>query len=51
MSDKDIAKSLIEQTPNETPNSDTIEAMQELEGGGGHGFSGTTERLFDELIV
>jgi Uma2 family endonuclease len=61
MSDKDIAKNLIDQIPdskmyyiiaylqgaaipNETPNSETIEAMQELENGGGHKFSGTIQR-------
>jgi hypothetical protein len=67
MSDKDIAKSLIDQIPdnkmyyiiaylqgaaipNETPNIETIEAMHELESGGGHRFSGTTEQLFNELM-
>jgi hypothetical protein len=67
MSDKDIAKSLIDQIPdnkmyyiiaylqgaaipNETPNSETIRAMQELESGGGHRFSGSTYELFNELM-
>ena len=35
--------------PDETPNADTIEAFVELENGGGHAFSGTTEQLFAEL--
>lgn len=35
--------------PNETPNADTIEAMAELDSGGGHKFVGTTEQLFAEL--
>jgi hypothetical protein len=35
---------------NETPNIETIEAMHELESGGGHRFSGTTEQLFNELM-
>lgn len=32
------------------PNEETIAAMQELENGGGHRFSGTTEQLFAELM-
>ncbi len=36
--------------PDETPNADTIAAMQEIESGGGHRFSGTTEQLFAELM-
>lgn len=32
------------------PNEETITAMQELENGGGHRFSGTTEQLFAELM-
>ncbi len=36
--------------PDETPNADTIAAMQEMESGGGHNFSGTTEQLFAELM-
>jgi hypothetical protein len=35
--------------PEEIPNADTIEAINELENGGGHKFSGTTEQLFAEL--
>jgi hypothetical protein len=35
---------------NETPNIETIEAMHELESGGGHRFRGTTEQLFNELM-
>jgi hypothetical protein len=34
----------------ETPNVETLEAMEELENGGGYKFSGTTEQLFMELI-
>lgn len=36
--------------PDETPNADTLEAFAELDSGGGHKFSGTTEQLFAELI-
>ncbi len=36
--------------PDETPNADTIEAMNELKNGGGHRFSGTTQELFAELM-
>jgi hypothetical protein len=36
--------------PDETPNDETLEAMAELENGGGHKFSGTTEQLFSELL-
>ncbi len=36
--------------PDETPNAETLEAFAELENGGGHGFSGTTEQLFAELM-
>lgn len=36
--------------PDETPNADTLEAFAELENGGGHRFSGTTEQLFTELM-
>jgi hypothetical protein len=67
MSNRDIAKSLIDQipesklfyiiaylqgaaVPEETPNAETLEAMEELESGGGHKFSGTTEQLFTELM-
>lgn len=35
--------------PHETPNADTLEAMAELDSGGGYKFSGTTEQLFAEL--
>ena len=35
--------------PDETPNAETIEAFEELENGGGHRFSGSTEQLFAEL--
>lgn len=67
MSNRDIAKSLIDQIPEsklvyiiaylqgaaipeETPNADTIEAFSELDEGGGHKFTGTTEQLFAELM-
>lgn len=36
--------------PDETPNAETLEAMAELDSGGGHRFSGTTEQLFAELM-
>ncbi len=36
--------------PDEIPNADTQEAFAELESGGGHRFSGTTEDLFVELM-
>lgn len=36
--------------PEETPNEDTISAFAELEDGGGHRFSGSTEELFSELM-
>jgi hypothetical protein len=36
--------------PEETPNAETLEAMAELESGGGHKFSGTTKQLFTELM-
>lgn len=39
-----------EAIPDETPNSETLEAFAELDNGGGHSFSGTTEELFNELL-
>jgi hypothetical protein len=36
--------------PEETPNAETLDAMAELENGGGHKFSGSTEQLFAELM-
>ena len=36
--------------PDETPNAETLDAMAELDSGGGHRFSGTTEALFAELM-
>lgn len=36
--------------PDETPNAETLEAFAELENGGGHRFSGSTEQLFVELM-
>lgn len=67
MSNRDLAKSLIDQIPenrlfyvlsylqgaaipDEVPNADTLEAFEELENGGGHKFSGTTEQLFAKLL-
>ena len=35
--------------PDETPNSETIAAMEELENGGGTLFTGSTEDLFTQL--
>lgn len=34
----------------DTPNAQTLEAMQELESGGGTLFKGTTEELFSKLL-
>lgn len=36
--------------PEEMPNAETLEAMQELENKGGHKFSGSTKDLFAELM-
>ena len=36
--------------PDETPNAETLAAFAELDNGGGHRFSGTTEELFAELM-
>ncbi|MCM1236179.1 MAG: hypothetical protein NC489_39350 [Ruminococcus flavefaciens] len=36
--------------PEEAPNEETLEAMQELENGGGTLFTGSTESLFAELM-
>lgn len=36
--------------PDEMPNAETLAAFAELDGGGGHRFSGTTEELFAELM-
>lgn len=36
--------------PDETPNVGTLEAFAEIENGGGHKFSGSTEHLFAELL-
>lgn len=36
--------------PDETPNAETLEAFGELDNGGGHRFTGTTEQLFSELM-
>lgn len=36
--------------PDETPNAETLEAMAELDNGGGHRFTGTTKQLFAELM-
>lgn len=36
--------------PDETPNADTLAAFAELDNGGGHSFSGSTEDLFTEML-
>jgi len=36
--------------PDETPNAETLAAMEELENGGGMLFTGSTEDLFTELM-
>lgn len=36
--------------PDETPNAETIAAIEELENGGGTVFTGTTKDLFSELM-
>jgi hypothetical protein len=36
--------------PDETPNAETLEAFAELESGGGHRFTGSTQQLFAELL-
>lgn len=36
--------------PDEAPNAETLEAFAELDSGGGHSFSGSTEQLFAELM-
>lgn len=36
--------------PDELPNTETLEAMKELENGGGHRFTGSTADLFAELM-
>lgn len=36
--------------PDETPNAETLEAMAELDNGGGYRFTGSTEQLFAELM-
>ena len=36
--------------PDETPNAETLEAFAELENGGGHIFTGSTEALIKELM-
>ena len=45
INDKEVAGT----TTDETPNAETLEAFAELDNGGGHRFSGSTEQLFDEL--
>lgn len=35
--------------PDETPNAETLAAFAELDNGGGHTFTGSTEQLFREL--
>ena len=36
--------------PDDMPNSDTIEAFQEIDSGGGHTFKGSTKSLINELM-
>lgn len=36
--------------PDEIPNAETLAAFAELDDGGGHLFSGTTQQLFKELL-
>ena len=36
--------------PDEVPNADTLEAMAELDSGGGYQFCGSTEDLFTQLL-
>ena len=36
--------------PDEDPNTETLEAFAELDNGGGHSFSGSTDQLFSELM-
>lgn len=36
--------------PDETPNAETLAAFAELDNGGGHSFSGSTEDLFREML-
>ena len=67
MSNRDLAKSLIDQIPegklvfiipylqgaaipDEIPNAETLEAVAELENGGGHLFTGSPEDLINELL-
>lgn len=50
MTNRELAKNLIDQIPDEMPNIDTLKAFAELENGNGHTFSGTTEQLFSELM-
>ena len=50
MSNRDFAKSLIDQIPDEAPNAETLEAFAEIENGGGHKSSGSAKQLFAELM-
>jgi hypothetical protein len=61
MNSRDITKSLTDQSAEanlthgaplheNTPNEETQKAMAELESGGGHRYTGTTEQLFKELM-
>ena len=49
MSNTDIAKSLIDQIPEETPNNETLESFDELDDPEWHTFTGSTKDLFSEL--
>ncbi|MCD8052833.1 MAG: hypothetical protein LUF00_02050 [Lachnospiraceae bacterium] len=55
MSYQEMAKAVIDRAgadvyPEFTPNDETLEAIAELENGGGHKFSGITNDLFAELL-
>lgn len=39
-----------EAIPDETPNTDTLEAIEELDNGGGYRFSGSTKDFFAQLM-
>lgn len=41
---------VLEYVPDETPNAQTLAAIDELDKGGGTRFSGSTDELFDELL-
>ena len=41
---------LLEYVPDEIPNAETIEAIKELDNGGGEHFTGSTEEFFKKLL-